>query len=84
MPAVLKGPGQVLPGHKPLAVIERPSEVLPPEAHTEASPAGLREVLFKALDDLRSGRIDARKAVAIAVLSREIVSVLRLEARGGA
>lgn len=59
------------------------AEVLPAQTETDATPKGLREVLFKALDDLRANRIDARKAVAIAYLSREIVSVMRLEHDAG-
>lgn len=41
---------------------------------TDRTTAGLRDVLFQAIDDLRSGVIDDKKARSIAALSREIIA----------
>lgn len=41
--------------------------------------AGLKDALFEAIEALRSGDIDPNEAKQIAALSKEIVSVTRLE-----
>jgi hypothetical protein len=49
------------------------------EKTVERTSAGLRDALFKALDDLRVGNIEAGDAKAIAGLAREICNTVRLE-----
>ncbi len=41
--------------------------------------AGLRAVLFDELDDLRAGRSDPKKALAVAALAKTIVDSVRME-----
>jgi hypothetical protein len=48
-------------------------------AKTERSAAGLREVLFAAIDDLRSGAIDDKKARSIATLSQQIIGSIEAQ-----
>lgn len=46
---------------------------------TEMTSEGLRESLFEALDDVRSGKLDAKPAHAIAKLAAQIVATVQLE-----
>jgi hypothetical protein len=49
------------------------------ENPVERTSAGLRDALFKAMDDLRVGNIEAGDAKAIAGLAREICNTVKLE-----
>jgi hypothetical protein len=53
------------------AVVEKPA--------VARTSAGLRDALFDAIDDVRSGRMDPQNAKAIAGLSREIINSVKLE-----
>jgi hypothetical protein len=46
---------------------------------TEQSTVGLRETLFKELDDLRAGKSNAQRAAAAAKLAVQIINSAKLE-----
>jgi hypothetical protein len=71
---------------------EAPEDQLPPAPPRMLSPmelktdrniartsAGLREVLFKELEDIRAGRSDLHRARAVASLASQIIASVRME-----
>lgn len=46
---------------------------------TQRSMSGLRETLFSALDDLRSGKIDEKQAKSVAQLSQTILNTVSVQ-----
>lgn len=56
-----------------------PAPMVLPVVKVERTSAGLREALFDAMDGLLTGKVDAEQASALAKVSKEICSTVRLE-----